>query len=489
VAFNVAGVQDRLLGRPATGEIASIAVLPLKNLSADPEQEFFAAGMTEALITELGKIGTLDVISHQSMLAYRGATKSLPQIGRELNVKTVLEGTVLRSGDRVRITANLVQALPERHLWADSFEFDHRDVLVVQERVAREVARHIRAKLTAADRAPAAASRPVDPEAHEAYLLGRTYLYNVRVRDNATRAKECFERAIAKDPSYAPPYASLAELHILTGGAGTLAHLGDGHPAVSLHARTLSEKALELDETLADAHKALAMVKQVEWDWTGAEQEYRRAIELNPSYAGAHIAYAMHLYGMQRFEEAAGHAKRAQQLDPAAPYINTWAGAAYFFAGRENEATAALQTALELEPSFSDASLVLARNHVAKGRHQQAVLVLEKALALHATDPAIVAALAHAHARAGDRGKALQLVEQLKRTSSGPRGSFPTFGFIWAYAGLGNRDEAFAWLEKAYEERRRRLVWLNVDPLLAPLRTDPRFTDLVRRLGLPARRD
>jgi len=484
LGLNVAGLRDQLLGwRPAT-ENASIAVLPLKNLTADTEQNYFADGLTEALITQLGKISSLDVISYQSILRYRGATKSLPEIARELNVKAIVEGTVLRSGEKIRITANLVQAAPERHLWAESFEFEHRDILAVQERVARDVASRVHARLRAADGGRLTANRAVDPEAHEAYLLGRSFLYKARVRGNASKAKEAFEKAIAKDPDYAPPYASLAELHIRTGGAGRGAQSVDGRAALLLQARKWAEKALALDDTLADAHYALAIVHELAWDWAGAEREYRRAIELNNSHAIAHIAYSMLLYAQLRFQEAAAEARRAQQLDPASPYINTWAGAAYFYAGREHDATAALQRALELEPSFSDASLVLARNHVAKGRYPDAQAELERALVLSPTDPAMVAALAHAHGRAGHRGKALQLIEQLKGMEAGPRGAFPTFGFIWAYAGLGDKDEAFAWLERAYTERRGRLASILVEPMLEPLRTDPRFSDLVRRVGL-----
>src|SRR3989440_8023710 len=218
LGFNVGGLGDRLLGWPPATENRSIAVLPLKNLTPDAEQNYFADGVTEALITQLGQISTLDVISYQSILRYRGATKSLPEIARELNVKAVVEGTVLRAGDKIRITANLVQASPERHIWAESFEFDHRDILAAQERVAREVASHVHANLTAADRGRLTVARPVDPEAHEAYLLGRTYLYAARVRGNAIKARESFEKAIAKDPDYAPPYATLAELYIRTGG-------------------------------------------------------------------------------------------------------------------------------------------------------------------------------------------------------------------------------------------------------------------------------
>jgi TolB-like protein/Tfp pilus assembly protein PilF len=486
VAFNVGGLRERLLGAPDSGENASIAVLPLKNLSADREQDFFASGMTEALITQLGKISTLDVISHQSMLGYRDVTKSLPQIARELNVKMVLEGTVLRSGDKLRVTINLVQAAPERHLWAESFEVDPGDVLAVQSEVAREVARHVHAKLTPADSSHLATSHRVDPDAYEAYLLGRAHFYKPRTPANAARAKEYFQKTIAKDPTYAPAYASLAELYIWTGGAGTLTRLRDGDREAHALARQWAEKALQLDETLADAHNALAMVKQGEWDWSGAEREYQRAIELNPSYAVGHVSYAMHLYAMLRFGEAAAHARRAQQLDPASPFVNTWAGAAYHFAGREQDAMAALRIALEVDPGYYEANLVLARNHLLNGNHKEATAELDAALALNPGDPAILGALVHAHARAGNRAMALKLLDELRRDPKGPRPNPHGFALIWAYAGLGDKEQAFVLLERACEERRQRLTWLNVDPLLEPLRADPRFAEIVRHVGLPS---
>ena len=481
LGLNVGGVRDRLLGQLVAGKITSIAVLPLKNVSGDPEQDYFADGMTETLITELGKISTLQVISYQSVIGYRQTAKPLPQIARELKVDALLEGAVLRSGDRVRITANLVRAVPERHLWAESYELDQRDVLAVQGEVARDVARQIRVRLTPQEQARLANSRRVDPEAYNAYLLGRAYFYKTRTPTNKMRAKEYFEKAIEKDPGCAPAYASLAELYIWTAEGGTLTKdPRDAH----LEARQLAEKALKLDDRVAEAHNALAMVKQVEWDWAGAEREYRRAIELNPSYPVARISYAIHLYAMQRFEEAVAQAERAQQLDPVSPFINTWAGAAYFFAGRVEEAMASLQKALELDPSYSDASIVLARTYVTLGMTQQGIAELQKAVMFNAEEPPVLGALAHAYARSGRREEALKLVGELKRIEA-ERGNVPSFSFVWAYAGLGDKQQAFAWLERSYQERRQRMVWLNVDPLLDPLRSDPRFHDLVRRVGLP----
>jgi len=480
LGLNVVGVRDRLLGRPIAGEITSIAVLPLKNLSGDPAQDYFADGMTEALITELGKISTLQVISHQSVLGYRQTAKPLPQIARDLKVNALLEGTALRSGGKVRITVNVVQAVPERHLWAESYEFDQQDVLAVQGEVARGVARQIRVRLMPEEQARLGTSQRVDPEAYEAYLLGRAYSYKARTRTNWTRAKEYFEKAIEKDPGYAPAYGSLALLYMGMRGSSTR-----DPRDIRLQARQWAEKALVLDDTLAEAHSALARAAQQEWDWAGAEREYRRAIEFNPSYPVAHIWYAQYLWAMQRSEEAVAQAKRAQQLDPVSPYVNTWAGAAYFYAGRADEGMASMQKALELDPSFSDASLVLARAYLTQGMYQQAISELEKVRMLNGKEALVLGALAHVYARAGQREEALKLLGELKRIEAEERGFVPPFGIIWAYAGLGDKEQAFAWLERAYEERADRIVWLNSDPLLEPLRSDPRFHELVRRVGLP----
>jgi TolB-like protein/Flp pilus assembly protein TadD len=472
-------VRDRLLGRPVAGEISSVAVLPLKNLSGDPGQDYFADGMTEALITELGKIGTLRVLSYRSAIRYRQAAQPLPEIARELKVDALLEGAVLRSGDRVRITANLVQAVPERHLWAETYEFDSRDVVAVQRKVARDAARQVRVKLTPQEQVRLTRSRPVDPEVHEAYLLGRAYFYKTPTPTNLIRAKEHFEKAITKDPDYAPAYASLAQLYVQHPGPLTR----DPREA-RLQARPWAEKALKLDDTLAEAHTALARIAQQEWDWAGAEREYRRAIELNPSYPVARLWYAQYLVAMQRFEEAVAEVQRAQQVDPVSPHINTEAGGAYFFAGRVEEAIASWKKVLELDPSYSEASMRLARTYVTQGKYQQAIAELQQAMIFNAKEPLVLGVLVFAYARAGQREEALKLVDELKRLEA-ERGNIRLFGIIWAYVGLGDKEQAFAVLERAYQERRDRMVWLNVDPLLEPLRSDPRFDDLVRRVGLP----
>jgi len=482
-ALNVAGVRDRLLGRPVAGEITSIAVLPLKNLSGDPGQDYFADGMTEALITELGKISALRVLSYRSVIGYRQSAKPSLQMAQELKVDALLEAGVVGRGDRVRITASLVEAVRQRRLWTETYEFDTQDIVAMQGKVARDVARQIRVKLTPQEQARLTTDRRVNPEAYEAYLLGRAY-FN-KIPSGWKRAKDSFEQAIAKDPGYAPAYAGLALVYSRIRGS-----LTRDPSANRVQARQWAKKALELDDTLAEAHAALARVAQNEYDWAGSEREFRRAIELNPGYALARIWYAQYLYATQRFEEAVTQAQVAQQMDPASLFVITRAGAAYFFAGRVDEAMATWQRALELDPTHPDVGLLPGRSYVKLGMNQDAIAVLEKALIFTERDPLVLGALAHAYARAGRRQEALKLVGELKRVDERLEAegrSIPRFSFIWAYAGLGDKEQAFAWLEKAYQERRDRVFLLNVDPLLDPLRSDLRFQDLVRRVGLASK--
>jgi TolB-like protein/DNA-binding winged helix-turn-helix (wHTH) protein/Tfp pilus assembly protein PilF len=481
LALDVRAVRERLIGRPGAS-ISSIAVLPLKNLSGDAQQDHFAEGMTEALITELGKIGSLQVLSYPSVLAYRQTAKPLPQIAREVNVDAFLVGAVLHSGGRVRVTASLFQASPERRLWTESYESDVRDVLAVQKDLARDVAARIGVRIAPREQVRLAVARRIDAEAYEAYLLGRAHLHKAPTAASYARARAYFETAIARDPGYAPAYVGLADVEMRAMGTPTRTAA-----QIRVKARQWIEKALELDDTVAEAHSTLARIAQQEWDWAGAEREYRRAIELNASYARARIGYTLFLLAMARFDEAAAQARRAQALDPASPFVNTWAGSAYWFAGRSDEATASWNKALELDPAFSNATLVIARAHVTEGNYPQAIAELRKGLSFDERQPFLLGALVHAHARAGQRAEALKVLGELRRIEAEERGYVPLFGAIWAYAGLGDRDAAFAALEKACEQRVDRIAWLNVDPLLEPLRSDPRFEELVRRVGLPTR--
>lgn len=486
VGLNIGGVQDRLGSLVGSNGPASItlAVLPLKNLSGDPAQDYYADGFTEALITELGKIARFHVVSFQSASRYRQTAKPLPQIARELKVDALLEGSVVRSGQRVRITTKLFQAIPERQLLSESYEFDAHDIVAVQATVARDVAGRALVRLTPQEKARLASNHGVDPEAYEAYLLGRAY-FSKQPALGALKARQYYEKAVAKDSAFAPAYAGLAELYAIWGWRLAKDPMA-GYADARALTRQWAQKALAVDSGRAEPHAALAWVSQQEWDWPAAERAYRRAIEVNPSYATARIWYAMYLYGMERFDEAVVQARRAQQLDPASPFVNTMTGRALAFAGRMDEALAFWQRALELDPKYPLCIVAMATSYVALGKHAQAIAVLDKGMVDNPKEPFIFGALAHIHAQLGQRARALELVADLTRREA--RGEvMPAFALIWAYAGLEDHDQAFARLEKAAAERRDRMVWVKVDPLLAPLRSDPRFHDLVRRMNMPTK--
>jgi TolB-like protein len=472
------GVHGRFADLDDDATSIALGVLPLKNLSGDAGQDYYADGISEALITELGKVSGFRVLSFQSVSRFRQTVKALPDIARELSVDALLEGSVLRSGDRVRITAKLFQAVPEHQLLSETYEFDARDILAVQAEVARDAANRTRVRLTAQEQARLAVSNRVDPRAYEAYLLARAYS-SKSVPEGLVKAKEHYEKAMATDPTYASPCAGLAELY-----AAFPCQLMRVPKEARLKSRRLAEKALSLDHGLAGAHAALARVAQQEWDWPEAELGYRHASEVNRSYAAARIGYAMFLYALERFNEAVVEARRAQQLDPASALVNTWAGAAYFYAGLEDEATAAWQVALELDPKYAHTSLALARSQVMRGRHAEAIAVLDNALSFARQDAELLGARAHALALSGRTKEALEVVSQLEERHARDE-IMPPFGRIWAYAGLGDNDRAFALLAKADEERRDRMVWVKVDPLLAPLRSDPRYRNLVQRMNFP----
>ena len=482
-ALNSDALRDRLVG-PHNGPSITLAVLPLRNLSGDPAQDYYADGLTEALITELGKIARFHVVSFQSASRYRQTAKPLPEIARELRVDALLEGSVVRSGDRVRITAKLFQVAPERQLLSESYDFQAHDVVAVQAAVARDVASRALTRLTPQEQARLATTRGIHPEAYEAYLLGRAY-FSKKPAVGALKAREYYEKAVAKDPTFAPAYAGLAELYAIWGwrlAKDPMAGYADARQLT----RQWAQKTLALDSGRAEAHAALAWVSQQEWDWQAAERSYRRAIEVNPSYATARIWYAMYLYGMERFDEAVVQAKHAQHLDPASPFVNTMAGRAFFYVGRTDEAVASWHRALELDPQYPLCIVAMAGSYVSIGMHAKAIAVLEKGLLDNPKEPHLYGVLAHIYGQLGQRGKALELVANLTQREA--RGEvIQASALIWGYAGLEDREQAISRLEKAADEKRDRMVWVKVDPLLAPLRGDPRFQDLVRRMNMPAK--
>jgi TolB-like protein/DNA-binding winged helix-turn-helix (wHTH) protein/Tfp pilus assembly protein PilF len=456
--------------------IHSLAVLPLDNLSGDQAQEYFADGMTDELITELGKIGALRVISRTSVMQYKGTRTPLSDIAHKLNVEAVLEGTVLRSGNRVRITAQLVGTAPEKHLWAESYERDLTDILTLQRNVARDVAREIRVKLSPREQLTLGAARPVNPEAHIAYLKGLFFL-NKLSPDDLHRSVEFFDQAIALDPTYAQAYEGLSVTHTYLGTFGLIPSR-EAFPA----AKTAALKALELDSTLADAYAVLGQVsKQYERDWAEAERMYRRALDLNPAGWLARGWYAGLLSSTGRFDEAIKLDTQARALDPISVNSGTFLGRDLYRARRYDEAIKACQEALELDPRHVVALWFLAQSLEQKHQFPEAIARLQTATSL-SDGPPYRAHLANAYALTGNRAKALKILEELTARSN-ERYVVP-LDIALIYTGLGDRDSAFQWLEKAYQERAARITEL-AEPHFDSLRSDPRFADLMRRIGLP----
>jgi serine/threonine protein kinase/TolB-like protein len=478
LALNVAGLRDRLFRTaPPAPTIQSLAVLPLENLSRDAEQEYFSDGMTEALIAELGQISALRVISRTSVMRFKGARPpgGLPEIAEQLNVDAVLEGSVMRAADRVRITAQLIDAKADRHLWAHSYERDLRNVLSLQSEVASAIADEIKLKLTPQEQTRLASARPVNPEAYEAYLRGR-YYWGQR---DINKSLEYFQQALAADASYALAYAGVAAANAALGDPlyGVLPPR-EAYP----RARAAVEKALELDQSLAEAHTTLAHVKdRYDWDWPGAEREFRRALELNPSYADAHRAYALHLTRTGRTEEGLAEMKRAQQVDPLSLWISMHLGWAYYVDRRYDEALGQLQRTLEMGRNYAPAHWGLGLCYLQKGRYREAIVAFQKAVEQGGLGVASVASLGYAYAVSGNRTGAVKILEQLQEESK--RRYVPAAWIAAVYAGLGKKDQAFSWLEKAYEDRS--LLYLKVDPMFDSLRSDPRLQDLLRRMNFP----
>jgi serine/threonine protein kinase/tetratricopeptide (TPR) repeat protein len=478
-ALNASGVRDRLLGKTGPQHIRSLAVLPLENLSHDDSQGYFADGMTEQLITDLAQISSLKVISRTSVMQYKGARKPLPKIAQELGVDAVVEGSVQRSGDRVRITAQLIDARADQHLWGRSYERDLRDVLAMQDEVAQSIANELKVQLAAQGEPRLVGSRPVDPQAYEAYLKGR-YYSSKRTEKEVKESIEYFQQAVKKDPNYAPAYSGMADAYALLGYRGNLPS-----DEALLNAKPAALKAVELDDSLADAHASLAFIAEtLEWDWPSAEREYKRALKLNPSYAAAHNWYAGYLMYFGRFEEGLAEAKRSRELDPLSLAINNALAGRLLLAGREIEAIEQVQKTLEMDPNFAPAHTQLGWIYLRQGKNEEAIAEFQKAVALSGSDPDESVDLGYAYAVAGKRDEAKKIVGTLKRKRERSFVSPAGVGII--LGALGDRDEAFAWLEKAYELRDPQLTYLKVGPKFAPIRSDPRYHDLLRRMGLPS---
>lgn len=453
----------------------SLAVLPLENLSHDPEQEYFADGLTEALITTLAKIGELRVVSRTSSMLYKGARKPLREIARELEVDTIVEGTVLRAGARVRITAQLIDPQQEAHLWAESYDHDLSDVLALQAEVAHAIAREVHIKLTPQERAQLAQVHSVDPEAYEAYLKGR-YYWNKRSREGLANAIQYFQQAIIEDPGYATAYAGLADVASITSLWGLVAPKQG-----CARAKELARKALELDNSLPEAHASLAWATaHYDFDLTTAEREFERALELNPRYATAHHWFGMVLGMMGRYAEAYTELQRALRVDPQWSYVHFGLAFVYWCGGQYDQAIETCHKALGLDPNSVQALVWLGLSLVAKSAYEPAVAALQRSVQLSQRTPVAVACLAEAQAAAGNSREARNLLDELIRQEH------VTAYFVSRIcAALGNTNEAIEWLENGYREHGEWMTLLKVDPRFHHLRSDPRVHDLTRRMNFP----
>jgi serine/threonine protein kinase/Tfp pilus assembly protein PilF len=458
--------------------INSIAVLPLKNLSGDGEHEYFAEGIHEELIAQLAKISALKVISRTSVIRYKNVQKPLPEIGRELGAEALIEGSVRRSGDQVRITVQLIEAATDKHLWAESYQRDLRDVLALQSDVARAIANEIRITLTAQEQAGLTGARPVNPRAYEAYLKGRFY-WNKRTPASLMKGIEYFNQAIEQDPSDPLAYAGLADSY------NQLAYRGHLPPNEAYaRARAAVTKALDINSGLAEAHASLGFIHlNYEWDWAAAEQELRRAIELNPGYAEAHHWYSHYLMDVGRVEESLAESKRALELDPLSLIVSTHLGWHYVFARQYDSAIVQLKKTLEMDPNYYPAHLHLGRAYQLKGNFKEALVELQQAVSLSQNNTESVAALAATHASSGRPDEAMKLLRELEQQSH--RNYVSSYDIAVIYTALGNRNEALASLAKAYEQRANGLVEIKAEPAFDPLRSDRRFQDLVQRMNFP----
>jgi serine/threonine-protein kinase len=479
VVGGVVGKSGWLRPGPRTAEIDSIAVLPLENLSRDPEQEYFADGMTEALITQLSKIRALKVISRTSVMGYKGAGKPLPAIARELNVNAVIEGSVQREGDQVRVSIQLIDGATDRHLWAEQYQREYRSILNLESEMARTIADHIKVRLTPQERSELAGTHAVDPEAHEDYLKGR-YYFNQRSDASLAKSVQYFQQAVAKDPNYALAYSGLADAYAILGFKGVFPSRD-----TLARAKAAALKAIELDSSLAEPHASLGFIAEThEWDWAAAEREYKRALELNPGYARAHHWYAGYLTYVGRFDEAIAEAKRARDLDPLSLPVNNALAGRLLAAGRVDDALEQLRVTLEMNPEYPPALQTLGWVYLNQGKYKEAIAEFQRALQLSGpNDLELTVDLGFAYATAGEREEALKIVNNLKQEHA--RRLAPATSVAVVYGALGQLDNAFDWLETAYKERDPALTYLKVPRRrFQPLRQDPRYRSLLQRIGL-----
>jgi TolB-like protein/DNA-binding winged helix-turn-helix (wHTH) protein/Flp pilus assembly protein TadD len=469
---------DRLRGRmlAINPHIQSLAVLPLENLSRDPEQEYFSDGLTDELITKLAQIGSLRVISRTSVMGYKKASKKAPEIGQELHVDALIEGTIERVQNRVRIRVQLISTSTDRHLWAESYDRELKDILELERDVAQEIARQI-GHLTSGQRLDLTQQRPVSAGAYENYLKGR-YRWNQRTEAGFRAGIMHFQKAIELDPGYAQPYVGLADSYVLLGYYSVLPPY-EAYP----RAKAAAKKALELDPMLGEAHTSLAgALQDFDWTWTEVEREHRRALELSPGYATAHQWYGNYLNMMGRFDEAQAQIRKARDLDPLSLVINCNVAWAYHLARKDDLALEELLKIREVDPNFYWAHLALGRVYVQKKMYAEAVSAFERAAELSRDNSMVLSELGHAYAVAGRQHDVDRILSRLAELSE--QRYVAAYDRALVYVGLGQKETAMAWLERAYRERNRSLQFSRVEPRLDPMRSHPPFQNLLKRLNL-----
>ena len=470
------GWRERLLGRVSPAPIRSLAVLPLVNLSADPLQAYFADGMTEELINAFSRMSALRVISRSSVIKYKSVQKPLAEIARELNVDVVVEGTVLRTDGRVRISAELVEVRDDRSLWGHSYEGDLSDILGLQSQVAQAIADEIQVKLTPEESANLSKRPLVNPQAYESYLRGR-YLWSRRTPEDLRRALDEFQRSIALDPKFPLAWAGLADCYTV------LATQSEMAPRTAMPlAETAAKKALELDDSQAEAHASLALVEfTYEWNMPGAEIDFQRALALNPNYASARAWYGLYLNYSGRFKEAMDETKRAQELDPLSSIIQANVARCYYFARRYDKARELLKQLELKEPNFWMAPAILGQTYLAEGKYEDAIRELDHARTLSPSTLRNLGVLGDAYGRSGRQDDALKIAADLDIRSQSQY-VLPIYNAL-VYMGIGDKARAFVFLDKAYSDRSEWMKGLNVEPEFDPLRSDPRFQALLRRVA------
>jgi len=464
--------------RAESAPIKSLAVLPLTNLSADSGQDYLADGITEELIGQLAAIHDLRVISRTSVMRFKGSKEAVPDIAKTLGVDAIVEGSVIRDGNRIRVHAQLIRATTDEHFWSETYDRELQDILTLESDVAQSIAKKVEVTVTREERERLAEARSVLPEVYESYLKGRFALDNSNGRADTERSIPYFETAIHTDPTFAPAYLGLASAYqnLSTIFTGERPHQ-DAHPKelAAIH------EALELNPQSVDAHVMLAEIEQEQWHWAESEAEYRRALELNPNSAAAQLAFAGWLLCQGRTEEALSRAQHARDLDPLAISGQDIAGF-LFFSRRYDEEIREVRSVLALTPDDTAALWYLGYALIAKGQPEQAIAPLEKAVSISNGSPGVTGVLIRAYAHAGRRRDALRLLAELQRRRQ--VGYVPAGAFINAYLGLGDNEQAFVWLEKGYQEQSNILMFLKVHPHFDPLRNDPRFVGLVDRVGL-----